>query len=1712
MRIENGNLNVNGTTKINQLFDYVNSSGITGQVLTSVPSGVQWSNVDAVITGSTTGKLNISDFNSFTASTLPSTYFRQSGNTFGVTAILGTNDSQALSLITSGTSRLLITNTGSVSVPGTINGLLISRGNGNVDTNISIGATTNFSSSATGTHNFAAGNLALSKLTSGNHNTALGLNALSNNTTGNHNTAIGQATLFTNTSGNHNTALGLNALRLNTTGAYNTAIGNGSLENNDTGVHNTSIGSQALRYNTTGGNNTAIGNQALRSNTTGNNNTAIGLASLFTNDTGNHNTAIGYYSLRYNTTGGNNTAIGFRSLKNNTAGNYNTAIGYRSLENNDTGTHNTAIGKYALQSNTTGYNNTAIGNAALRSNTAGNYNTAFGFQALFTNDTGNHNTAIGKYALRLNTTGAYNTAIGKYALQSNTTGYNNTAIGNAALQSNTIGTHNTAIGLNTLRYNTTGGNNIAIGYRSLENNDTGVLNTAIGQNALRYNTTGVSNAAIGNQALRSNTTGNDNTAIGNESLQANTTGNHNTAIGQATLFTNTSGNHNTALGLNALRLNTTGSNNIAIGNESLYSNTTGTSNTAIGLNTLRANTTGGYNTAIGREALRYNTTGSSNTAIGYNAGRFIADGSTANAITDNSIFIGRNTRVLANNQTNQIVIGDSAIGLGSNTVVLGDTNITTTALRGNVGIGTSTPSQRLDVNGDVRIRGDIFDSTNTSGTTGQVLTSTPSGIQWSNVDAVITGSTTDKLNISDFNSFTANTLPSTYFRQSGNTFGVTALLGTNDNQDLAFETNGTVRMSVLSGGNVGIGTNNPSTKLNVKGDSGDIIRFEDTGGVAGVLGATGSGINRMYLGYGAEHLSIFSSGNIGIGTTSPTSRLQVKGGGSTSSTTGLRVEDSNGISSLVIRDDRRIGMGVDNPSTQLHISGTSLSNPLLINTSGGTTGLVVNNSGNVGIGTTSPSHLLDVHGNARVMGNGLNTYFRIQSDASNRESRILFINHAQRFNVGIPANTNNFSIQSSNGGTPTSIGVDFNTGNVGVGISDPSAQLHISGLSSSSLLQVGSPSNSNLLVISGSNNIGIAMPPSNISTLSIRALSSAGGNFSQRWFEPDGVTEVARVRNSSSVGFEVSRLGNIGTSNLLLVGNPGIIINHGNGNNGSITLGDTTSTDFTVPLGSGNITNVAISRPFNLISGSSNNNLTGLLINNIVNSTGSTNTTYKALHIRPTVHPSVSLYNSIETESGNVIFNGGNVGLGVTTPLAELHISGTSAFNPLLINTSGGTTGLVVNNTGNVGVGTNTPVQNLEVIGTSYFSGRMGIGASYPSNSVGLAVTSQITGSVIAYGIAQRGYVQNDVTLYAGGIQSQLNKTGAGTLPAYYNFLVNGGGSIAGSVTSQMGYTVLSNFTEATNNYGFYGDLASATGVWNLYMNGTADNYLAGRLGIGTTSPTARLQVKGAGATSSTTGLRVEDSNGISSLVIRDDRTIGVGIDNPSAQFHISGNTSSSNPLLVNTSGGTVALSVNNLGNVGIGTSTPSARFQVRGLGDSSIWITSEDFNAGTNTGTVVRLGTTNSTGNSAGTIDVLNSGISGLSGNLTLARFGGNVGIGTSTPAFTLDVNGTARATTLLETSSERYKINIIPLPSQLDTINKLNPVTFNWKDETKGNGIQYGLIAEEVLNIIPDAVETNDDGTAEAISYTKLVPILIKAVQELQMEVNELKEKLNK
>jgi hypothetical protein len=163
-----------------------------------------------------------------------------------------------------------------------------------------------------------------------------------------------------------------------------------------------------------------------------------------------------------------------------------------------------------------------------------------------------------------------------------------------------------------------------------------------------------------------------------------------------------------AVGASALNANTSGISNTAIGYFTLSVNITGNNNTALGYFALRSSTQAN-NTAIGSTSLINLSSGSSNTALGRNSGRYIADASTSLTIATQSIFIGAESRPLANSQTNQIVIGYDAIGLGSNSVVLGNSSITLTALRGNVLINTTTDSgYKLDVQGTERVTGNSF--------------------------------------------------------------------------------------------------------------------------------------------------------------------------------------------------------------------------------------------------------------------------------------------------------------------------------------------------------------------------------------------------------------------------------------------------------------------------------------------------------------------------------------------------------------------------------------------------------------------------------------------------------------------------------------------------------------------------------------------------------------------------------------------------------------------------------------------------------------------------------------------------------------------------------------------------------------------------------------------------------------------------------------------
>jgi len=93
-----------------------------------------------------------------------------------------------------------------------------------------------------------------------------------------------------------------------------------------------------------------------------------------------------------------------------------------------------------------------------------------------------------------------------------------------------------------------------------------------------------------------------------------------------------------------------------------------------------------------------------------------------------------------------------------------------------------------------------------------------------------------------------------------------------------------------------------------------------------------------------------------------------------------------------------------------------------------------------------------------------------------------------------------------------------------------------------------------------------------------------------------------------------------------------------------------------------------------------------------------------------------------------------------------------------------------------------------------------------------------------------------------------------------------------------------------------------------------------------------------------------------------------------------------------------------------------------------------------------------------------------------------------------------------ITETSAKRYKENIESLDSG-DTIHNLRPVTFNWKETGEKD---YGLIAEEVNEHLPELVKKSKEGEVEGIKYTKLTSLLIKTVQDQQKQINELKSRL--
>ncbi|MDO8335500.1 MAG: hypothetical protein Q7T74_01805, partial [Candidatus Saccharibacteria bacterium] len=321
---------------------------------------------------------------------------------------------------------------------------------------------------------------------------------------------------------------------------------------------------------------------------------------------------------------------------------------------------------------------------------------------------------------------------------------------------------------------------------------------------------------------------------------------------------------------------------------------------------------------------------------------------------------------------------------------------------GNIGIGNTVPSYKLDVTGDTRSTGNIIANdkfiSSRYGYAGTYSSTQVQGI-WSIGDAYQIDTAADTFG-------TLYGMGYSYNKNGGAPFA--------SEHQIVFTNNGSIKAAIgltngsgYFAGNVGIGTTAPGAKLEVVGSSTGNILIGELGGSA-TYGAIGLANSISATGYN------FASGP--ADTTLYINRP-------TDKAIQFRENNSNSIQ-MIIAAGGNVGIGATVPGALLEVNGTTW----LRGGTAPTSGLYVNNLGNVGIGTTSPRQLLDVNG---VIAAG-NTTDGVAMRLNGTDGEILGINTS--FTV-----YNNLSLRTTSA-TQLYLKTD---GNVGIGTTAPGALLEV---------------------------------------------------------------------------------------------------------------------------------------------------------------------------------------------------------------------------------------------------------------------------------------------------------------------------------------------------------------------------------------------------------------------------------------------------------------------------------------------------------------------------------------------------------------------------------------------------------------------------------------------------------------------------------------------
>ena len=905
------------------------------------------------------------------------------------------------------------------------------------------------------------------------------------------------------------------------------------------------------------------------------------------------------------------------------------------------------------------------------------------------------------------------------------------------------------------------------------------------------------------------------------------------------------------------------------------------------------------------------------------------------------------------------------------------------------------------------------------------------------------------------------------------------------NDHVRFDTGGTERMRITTGGNVGIGVTAPVTKLNVAGNIavtatkayrmynaanngwGEMSFIEADNRIQFNRGIQNSGVDWRLSEDSASSYVCALQGNFGIGTTSPDHKLRVNGDARIGNL-HIKTADfgSGGTGKTIYADGAGSGVLGFTSTTAFDFS------------NGTTSRIRVDSAGNVGIGTTSPDKLLEVAkeatsgiatigvkggtsgaGVVQISGNGnaydIDSFDLIQNSAgafvyNRHNSPMAFAtSNIERMritaggNVGIGTTTPRSKLQvgaSATGGT---------------GFSVPTAAL-FAGDSNVAHAQVGVFDNDTFGIDKGGSIDlgglvgGTGSSPYAFARISGLKENSTSGNYAG-YFEisttPTGsLTDTPRLQINSTGSLKLHNYD--GTNK---TGTPTYILGtDASGNVVKVLGGDIPG----APGGSGTVNTIPLWTPDgNTLGNSIITQPTSTEIR--VSGTLKVNSTvsgYSSTKIQTggfgDSQSGINILNST-TGYGYILFGDGSGADLYRGQIAYKHGDDFMAFN------TAGSQRMTINSSGNVGIGVTNPSYKIEVNNTL----NENIAKFYRTNSATAISHLVSTGRPqirYTYDGQQAWYVGNNVGTfgigkgYLASTTPVLNITstervGIGTASPFAKLHVKDGNTLSSALTNTS--ALIEGFSQsilqiASHSSGFsqiaFGDQDDGFDGGFIYSN--ASRYLSietanaeriridssGNVGIGTTSPLAKLQVGLSTSNSgSTLAMFGAANNGILSALSLVNTTgndaIGYGT---ALDFHVASTYSPTGRIATiaeNTSvqaglgfftyktALTEKMRITNAGNVGIGTSLPVDRLTIYDA-DNNVGAYFQTATSGTTSGDGFRVGLNNSHAflwNYENT--PISFGTNGSQKATILAN--GNVGINTTNPVYKLDVNGGVQA-----------------------------------------------------------------------------------------------------